>query len=403
MTEVVIDWDIYPRNAVSDATVAKYAALMGEGVKFPPIIVERGTGRLFDGMHRYRASDEAGVELEVEEHDVPEGSTPIAYAALLNQGHGLPMRESDLQSIAVALFDAGATVAETARNIGVARTTVQDWVAPLLERRRAEEQRLRDVRNIGFRLLSDAGWTQQRIADHHGLTKGLVSQVFSDDDFVATKHAALVWEAVATYAPLEPAVSYIASQWLNPSKPHVSNNSGENEWYTPPEFIKAAHKVFADYGGIELDPASSEVANGIVNAARYFTAKDDGLSQKWDAQTVWLNPPYSSDLIGKFIDKTCAEVDSGRIKAAIVLVNNATETKWAQQLMSRAHRVCFPSGRIKYLDRDGAPANTPLQGQMFALLIPERLVVDCQVEGVSVPVAEAFDREFGTFGEVLSR
>lgn len=144
-------------------------------------------------------------------------------------------------------------------------------------------------------------------------------------------------------------------------KPHVTNNSGNMEWYTPPQFIASVVKVM---GGIDLDPASCEVANKVVGAKAFFTAEQDGLALKWSGR-VWLNPPYSSGLIGKFSEAVTSKIESGEIKQACVLVNNATETEWCQGLLKAAEAVCFPSPRIKFLDHTGTPANSPLQGQVI--------------------------------------
>jgi phage N-6-adenine-methyltransferase len=145
------------------------------------------------------------------------------------------------------------------------------------------------------------------------------------------------------------------------SKPHVSNNSGNNEWYTPAEFCDAARDVM---GAIDLDPASCKLANKQVKSVKFFTAEQDGLSHDWSGR-VWLNPPYSQPAISDFAKKFISEWQSGRISQAVVLVNNATETAWFQHLLKEVSAVCLKSGRIKFLDETGTPANTPLQGQVF--------------------------------------
>ena len=45
--------------------------------------------------------------------------------------------------------------------------------------------------------------------------------------------------------------------------------------YTP-EYIEAARIVL---GSIDLDPASSDIANQLVRAKKYYTIADNGLNQ----------------------------------------------------------------------------------------------------------------------------
>jgi rubrerythrin len=142
-------------------------------------------------------------------------------------------------------------------------------------------------------------------------------------------------------------------------KPHVSNNSGNNEWYTPAEYIDAARYVM---GSIDLDPASSDVANQTVKAVTYYTIDNDGLQHEWFGR-VWMNPPYASGFVDKFTEKLTMHYQDGDIEEAIVLVNNATETTWFQQMSSVCKCICFPRRRVKFIDIDGNPSGAPLQGQ----------------------------------------
>jgi len=165
-------------------------------------------------------------------------------------------------------------------------------------------------------------------------------------------------------------------------KPHVTFNSGNNEWYTPAEYIEAARRVM---DGIDLDPASSDIANRTIGAAVYFTAEDDGLRYAWDGR-IWMNPPYAGELIGKFTDKLSHHFLSGEITEAIVLVNNATETVWFQSLLVLASAVCFLKGRVKFIDMNGFPSGAPLQGQAILYLGNN---------------PAAFNKEFLEFGVIL--
>ncbi len=154
------------------------------------------------------------------------------------------------------------------------------------------------------------------------------------------------------------------SELLPNNGPVVTKNTGDNEWYTPKGIITAARRVM---GQIDLDPASSEAANKVIQATHFFDIESDGLSQEWRG-TVWLNPPYASDLIGRFCEKLETSFLSGGVTEAITLTNNATETRWFQKVATQAAAACFPLGRITFWHPKKVSVSVPLQGQAILYL-----------------------------------
>lgn len=164
---------------------------------------------------------------------------------------------------------------------------------------------------------------------------------------------------------------------------HHLGRREKDEWYTPADLLDAAQEVL---GTIDLDPASSEIANLTVQAREYYTIEQNGLTQPWHGN-VWLNPPYSQPVCSQFCHKAAELYETGEIRQAIVLINNATETGYFQALLDVAAAVCFPSRRVKFLDPAGHPSNRSLQGQAIIFLGPE---------------ASRFQSAFRRFGMVLT-
>jgi 16S rRNA G966 N2-methylase RsmD len=145
-------------------------------------------------------------------------------------------------------------------------------------------------------------------------------------------------------------------------QPCASDVSHVSEWFTPAVYVRRAADVM---GRIDLDPASCVLANQIVNAAQYYTADEDGLNLPWFGR-VFLNPPYTRSLIQPFCNKLVEQYQAGHVTQAIVLVNNATETRWFQALLSVASAVCFPVGRVHFWHPD--KSTIPMQSQAVLYL-----------------------------------
>jgi phage N-6-adenine-methyltransferase len=161
-----------------------------------------------------------------------------------------------------------------------------------------------------------------------------------------------------------------------------SLGTGETEWYTPAAYVEAARDVL---GAIDLDPASSEIAQRTVRAARYFTRSDDGLRHEWPGR-VWLNPPYTQPLIMHFVEKLVAEYQARRTQEAILLTHNYSDTAWFHLAASAASGICFTRGRIPFERADGFTA-APTQGQAFFYLGPRLGAFAARFSGIGLIVA----------------
>ena len=145
---------------------------------------------------------------------------------------------------------------------------------------------------------------------------------------------------------------------------HAMYNTGENEWYTPSNLIECARSFL---GTIDLDPASSALANETVRATTWYGVERDGLAQPWHG-SVWMNPPYARGLIERFVERLMESHLVGDVPQALILVNNATDTRWFHYLQSAPHRHTLAlSYRVKFVSPEGRDPNA-MQGQVLVYL-----------------------------------
>ena len=156
----------------------------------------------------------------------------------------------------------------------------------------------------------------------------------------------------------------------DPQRPRSGNATHDNddEWYTPPEIIEVCRTAM---GGIDLDPASYEVANRCVKATRFFTAEENGLEQPWEGR-VFLNPPYSKRA-GKaeFIAKLAESYTGGGVTAATVVLSYDFSASWFEPLRGRYAAICLCRGRVQFYKETPGDGHDPALGTSLVYLGPD--------------------------------
>lgn len=136
----------------------------------------------------------------------------------------------------------------------------------------------------------------------------------------------------------------------------VTGLTGEVEWYTPAEYIESARVVM---GGIDLDPASSDLAQQTVKAGSYFTLEKNAFDRNWFGN-VFLNPPYKMPDVAQFVVKLTDEIEAGRVLQAVMLTNTASDSSWYRMAWARCTLLCQTGHRIRFFEcRDGEVEQRP--------------------------------------------
>lgn len=140
----------------------------------------------------------------------------------------------------------------------------------------------------------------------------------------------------------------------------INQDSGDTDYYTPAPIVDAARLTM---GGIDLDPASSEIANRTVKATNYFSR--DGLSQIWWGR-VWMNHPFARGANADWIDTLVGSYELGAVSQACCITFASTSERWFQPLLN--YPQCYLSPRTNYYLADGSVKRGVTKGSVVTYL-----------------------------------
>ena len=108
----------------------------------------------------------------------------------------------------------------------------------------------------------------------------------------------------------------------------ASTGNRKDTWNTPAEIVDKVVEFFN--GPVELDPCSNDRDNPNVPCLRCFTEEDDGLAHQWNANSVFVNHPYSDSK--HWIPYARRQFDEGNAEEMILLIKLDISTKWFRSI-----------------------------------------------------------------------
>jgi phage N-6-adenine-methyltransferase len=128
------------------------------------------------------------------------------------------------------------------------------------------------------------------------------------------------------------------------------------EWSTPQELFDKLNDEFA----FTLDPCATDENH---KCEKWFTVQQDGLSQPWVPENVFMNPPYGR-VIGAWMKKAYDESLLGAL--VVCLVPARTDTAWWHDY-AMLGEIRFIRGRLKF----GRSANSAPFPSALVIFKPE--------------------------------
>ena len=133
----------------------------------------------------------------------------------------------------------------------------------------------------------------------------------------------------------------LESEVKNMALVKVMVSSKSNEWATPQDFFNLLDNEF----NFTLDPCST---NENTKCKKHYTIAEDGLSEDWSNEVVFMNPPYGGNT-GTWIKKAYEESLKGA--TVVCLIVSATDrSHWHEYIFPFAKQIRWIRGRLKFGD-----------------------------------------------------
>lgn len=129
------------------------------------------------------------------------------------------------------------------------------------------------------------------------------------------------------------------------------NKNIRNYWETPDWLFDTLDDVF----NFTIDAAANEDNRKLV---RYWGEDDDALSQSWEEEVVFCNPPTSDGEYGTWLDYAENQYLNHGATAAMV-VPFKWETRGFDAVRNSARYILLPQRRIKFDPPDGVSGKSP--------------------------------------------